>query len=457
MAKDTLLVADDNRIDSWFLRQHLSQKGYAVDTVALQQLLPALKTSAPDVLILSFRFIHLYGHQALAKLREVHKQPVIILLLSHHEIAQGRMTRKLGVFDYILRPYNMDEIDLVIRKAVEAARSKRHVINPNEKKTDRFGFHYVIGRSPAFTRIIELARKVAKSETSTVLLQGESGTGKDVLAKAIHFESERYRAPFVEITCSALPEALLESELFGHERGSFTDAKGRKEGLFLLAESGTVFLNEIGDMSLTLQAKILRLIEQKTFRMVGGNKDVQVDVRIIAATCVDLKRAVERGAFRLDLYYRLNVVPITIPPLRERREDILPLAEYFIDEYNRTFHRAIEGFSSAAQSCLERYTWPGNVRELRNVIERIMILENVAVIEVAHLPPELIAEAEQPPVPLPSFALSAADVSLAEAEEKLIKHALERCNHNLSKAARMLNIGRDALRYRVKKLGLVAS
>lgn len=457
MAKDVLLVADDNRIDSWFFRQYLKPKGYEVETVSLDQLFPALKTAAPDVIILSFRLIHLYGLQALAKVRETSKQAVIVLLLSHHEIAQARMAKKLGVFDYILRPYNMDEIDLVLRKAVEVARAKRHTAGPSEQKTDRFGFHYVIGRSPAFMRIIDLARKVAKSEASTVLLQGESGTGKDVVAKAIHFESERYRAPFIEITCSALPEALLESELFGHERGSFTDAKGRKEGLFLLAESGTVFLNEVGDMSLALQAKILRLIEQKTFRMVGGTKDVQVDVRIVAATCVDLKQAVERGAFRLDLYYRLNVVPLTIPPLRQRREDILPLAEYFIDEYNRTFHRAVQGFSSAARECLERHAWPGNVRELRNVIERIMILENVPVIEVEHLPPELIIEAEQPATPLPAVALSAAEGSLAEAEEKLIKHALERCNHNVAKAARMLNIGRDALRYRVKKLGLVAS
>lgn len=451
--QEKILVADNNRIDSWFFQQYLSQKGYAVETTALPQLFPNLKISTPDLIILNFHFLRLHGPQAVLKLREASDKALIVLLVSHQEIAQARMARKFGIFDYILKPYNMDEIEIIVKQVAEVIRVKKHATGPVEQKTDRFGFHHVVGRSPAFTRVIELARKVAKSDTSTVLLQGESGTGKDVLAKAIHFESARYRKPFVEITCSALPEALLESELFGHERGSFTDAKGRKEGLFLSADSGTAFLNEIGDMSLPLQAKVLRLIEQRTFRMVGGTKDVVVDVRIVAATCVDLKQAVDRGAFRLDLYYRLNVIPITLPPLRNRKEDISPLAQYFLEEYNRKFQRTVKGFSPEARVLLERYSWPGNVRELRNAIERILILENADLIEVEHLPAELCEG-----VPQSAFArqevVPEGGIPLLAAEEQLIRQTLAQCSYNLSKTARMLHIGRDALRYRLKKLGI---
>ncbi|MGH8007869.1 MAG: sigma 54-interacting transcriptional regulator [Candidatus Binatia bacterium] len=451
---EKILVADNNRIDSWFFQHYLSQKGHAVETTVLPHLFATLKVSTPDLIILSFHFLRLHGPQAVLKLREASDKALIILLVSHHEIAQARLARKFGIFDYIFRPYSMEEIESLLKRAAEVLRVKKHATGSVEQKTDRFGFHHVVGRSPAFTRVIELARKVAKSDTSTVLLQGESGTGKDVLAKAIHFESARYRKPFVEITCSALPEALLESELFGHERGSFTDAKGRKEGLFLLADSGTAFLNEIGDMSLPLQAKVLRLIEQRTFRMVGGTKDVVVDVRILAATCVDLKQAVDRGAFRLDLYYRLNVIPITLPPLRDHKEDIMPLAHHFLEEYNRKFQRTVQGFSPEARARLERYHWPGNVRELRNVIERILILENADLIGVEHLPAELCEGLPQPAAARREDVMPEQGIPLLAAEEQLIRQTLAQCNYNLSKTARMLHIGRDALRYRLKKLGI---
>jgi transcriptional regulator with PAS, ATPase and Fis domain len=320
--------------------------------------------------------------------------------------------------------------------------------------------------------MFHLARKVAESEVSSVLLQGESGTGKDLAAKAIHYSSHRADAPFVPINCAAIPASLIESELFGYEKGAFTDAKARKEGLFEQAQSGTLFLDEIGELELNLQAKLLRVLEEGTFRRVGGLKDISLDVRVIAASNRNLKTESEAGRFRLDLYYRLSVIQIDIPPLRERGDDVLLLAERYIAHFNERFHKRVRGLTTEVAEVFRRYRWPGNVRELRNVIERVMILEDSELITVTYLPRDLTTTEERVPSPAPSkiesivqpieqprreptfhlLRLPSEGVVLDDLEMSLVKQALERSAGNQTRAAELLGISRDQLRYRMKKI-----
>ncbi len=313
----------------------------------------------------------------------------------------------------------------------------------------------VIADSPAMRQVLSFVRKVAASEATTVLLEGENGTGKDLVAKTLHYESARQAEPFIAINCAAIPETLLESELFGYEKGAFTDARAQKRGLFELADKGTLFLDEIGEIPLTLQTKLLRVLEEQSFRRLGGLKDINVDVRFIAATNRNLREAVKEGAFRQDLYFRLNVIQIVIPPLRERAEDILPLVEFFIGHYNRKFKRRIEGVTPEAEALLLAHDWPGNVRELRNAIERAMILEESSLIAAASLPigmgiPEDMMEAGAPlSVEIPENGMS-----LVDNERLLLARALEKTSGNQTQAARLLRITRDTLRYKMKKYNL---
>ncbi len=299
-----------------------------------------------------------------------------------------------------------------------------------------------------------MMERVAKSEASTVLVQGESGTGKELVAKWIHYESSRADKPFVAINCAAVPSTLLESELFGYDKGAFTDAKAMKKGLFELADGGTVFLDEIGDMELGMQAKLLRFLEDRTFRRVGGSKVISVDVRIISATNKDLLKAVEEKSFRNDLYYRLQVIPIFLPPLRERKEDIVILANHFIESFNKEFNKKIKGLSAGAEQMLTDYSWPGNIRELKNVIERAIILGGEDTLMLEHLPLEIVAQSAAPaPGQSTVFQLPPEGVDIEEVEKELIRQALEVSDGNQSKAAKKLSLGIDAFRYRMKKFG----
>jgi transcriptional regulator with PAS, ATPase and Fis domain len=298
--------------------------------------------------------------------------------------------------------------------------------------------------------------KIARSEAATVLIQGESGTGKELVAKWIHYKSNRAEKPFIAINCAAVPATLLESELFGHEKGAFTDAKNTKKGLFELADGGTVFLDEIGDMEMGMQAKLLRFLEDRTFRRIGGSKVIPVDVRIISATNKDLLKAIESKEFRNDLYYRLQVIPVYLPPLRERRDDISVLAQHFIDTYNREFGKSVKGLSAAAEKLLVEYAWPGNIRELKNVLERAIILGNEETLSVDHLPLEVTARsAAASAAPMATFRLPPEGVDIEEVEKELIRQALENNEWNQSKAAKKLNLGVDAFRYRMKKFGFL--
>ncbi|MBZ5610264.1 MAG: sigma 54-interacting transcriptional regulator [Acidobacteriia bacterium] len=323
------------------------------------------------------------------------------------------------------------------------------------------GSFKMIAASPAMKQVLKFARRVAQSEVSTILLEGESGTGKDVFAQFIHHYGRRSEGPFVALNCAAIPETLLESELFGYEKGAFTDARAPKAGILEIASGGTIFLDEIGEMPLVLQAKLLRVLEEQTFRRLGGVRDIQVDVRVVAATNRKLTDAIEQGKFRLDLYYRLNVIQVVLPPLRERREDVIPLAEHFVRLYNTKFKRNIKGISHAAAAMLLAHDWPGNVRELRNVIERAMVLEEADWIQASNLqiasetgrpvllPYEELQTGAESPAPDEPFG-----VSLEEAEKNLVKKALEKAGGNQTRAAVLLGVTRDTLRYKMKKFNL---
>jgi len=313
----------------------------------------------------------------------------------------------------------------------------------------------VIAESAAMREVLNFVRRVSASEATTILLEGENGTGKDLVAKTLHYQSARQAEPFIAINCAAIPETLLESELFGYEKGAFTDARSQKRGIFELADKGTLFLDEIGEIPLMLQAKLLRVLEEQTFRRLGGLKDINLDLRVVAATNKNLREAVKEGAFRQDLYFRLNVIQILIPPLREREEDILPLTNFFIDHYNRKFKRSIEGVSDSAARLLRAHDWPGNVRELRNAIERAMILEDSALITPPSLPISVSRPDGDGPLPAPAVeALPADGMSLEDHERTLLARALEKTSGNQTQAARLLRITRDTLRYKMKKFNL---
>ncbi len=313
----------------------------------------------------------------------------------------------------------------------------------------------VIAESRPMREVLNFVRRVSASEATTILLEGENGTGKDLIAKTLHYQSARQAEPFIAINCAAIPETLLESELFGYEKGAFTDARSQKRGIFELADKGTLFLDEIGEIPLMLQAKLLRVLEDQTFRRLGGLKDIKLDLRVVAATNKNLREAVKEGAFRQDLYFRLNVIQILIPPLRDREEDILPLTYFFIEHYNRKFKRNIEGVTDAAQVLLRGHDWPGNVRELRNAIERAMILEDTALITPSSLPITVSRPDEDMPLPASvAEALPSDGLSLEDHERTLLARALEKTSGNQTQAARLLRITRDTLRYKMKKFNL---
>ncbi|MGB2937479.1 MAG: sigma-54 dependent transcriptional regulator, partial [Phycisphaerae bacterium] len=395
----------------------------------------------------------------LEQIRDQRPDVSTIMMTGFTDVAVAIEAMRLKAFDYISKPFTPEEMIAVVDKALEAKRLRSDVRRLQATQLQQFGFDRIIAHSGQMLQIIHLLQHLAESETRTILLQGESGTGKDLAAKAIHFNSARAERPFMNITCTALPESLLESELFGHERGAFTDAYQRKQGLFELADGGTIYLDEIGDMPPALQAKLLRFIEEKVFRRVGGTEDIRVDVRIIAATHRDLRALVEQGHFRQDLFYRLNIFPVTLPPLRDRPEDIPPLAEHFIRQYNREFHKNVTGVESAAMAVMQAYHWPGNVRELRNLIERAVLLARGGRLTLADLP----MEPKRPAAPAASDEASSTvrlgpeGLDINEVERTLIRQALEKTGGNKTRAAKLLRMTRDQLRYRMQKHGLESS
>jgi DNA-binding NtrC family response regulator len=441
------LIVDDESLLRWSLRERLAREGYRILEAGTASEALAQASEGVDLMLLDFKLPDGDGLSVLRKVKEQTPDTLVILMTAFSTVDNAVEAMKLGAYHYVNKPFNLDEVALLVEKALETSQLRREVRALRSTQGRDYGLDAIIGASPAMTTIKSLIARVAKSPASTVLLTGETGTGKDLAAKAIHYNSERSTRAFVNITCSALPEQLLESELFGHERGAFTDARQQKRGLFETADGGTIFLDEIGEMTQGLQSKLLRFLEEKTFKRVGGLADIRVDVRVVAATNRDLEKEVKSGKFREDLFYRLQVMPIVLPPLRERRGDVTLLASYYIDQFNREFRKKIRGLTPAAAALLEQYQWPGNVRELRNAIERAMLLVDRDYLE----PQDFTLTRTVTPA---EFVLPAEGVNLDEVERQLLVQALERSSGNQTHAAQLLGINRDQVRYRIEKFGL---
>ncbi len=461
MSHERILIVEDEKLLRWSLREGLQRRGYEVYEAATgEQGLAMADDPGMDLLLLDHNLPDTDGLEVLKKIMAHHSGMPVILMTAYSKVETAVEAMRLGAFDYINKPFNQDELALRIYKALETSQSQREVRTWRESQKERHGPSSILGAGPAISRVCRLVEKISRSAATTVLITGESGTGKDLVAKAIHYSSDRAHRPFMNITCSALSENLLESELMGHEAGSFTDARQQKQGLFELANGGTVLLDEVGDMGILLQAKVLRFLQERTFRRVGGVKDITVDVRVIAATNRDLEKAVATGKFREDLYYRLRVIPVELPPLRTRPEDIPILAEHFLAQFNREFKKHTRGLTEEATGKLVAYPWPGNVRELRNVLERAMILETKEYLDVDDLPPEIVRGGEPLNGPAragqaggngPGFVLPDGGYPLKSIEREMVRQALDRVHGNQTRAARLLGISRDALRYKMKK------
>jgi DNA-binding NtrC family response regulator len=458
MVKERILVVDDEYLIRWSLQQDLAKEGYEVQVAESgEEALRMVRESPPDLVLLDIQLPGIDGVRTLEGIKKLDPEIVVIMITAYAMVDTAVAAMKLGAHDYINKPYNLEGVKLSIQKGMETNRLKGEIRRLREEQHGRYGASTIIAESPAMKKVLDVVARVAASDATTVLILGESGTGKDLIAKAIHYSGARADNPFMAVNCASLPEHLLESELFGHERGAYTDAKGTKKGLFELAGEGSLFLDEIGEMRPDLQAKLLRVIEEKSFRRVGGVKDITVDVRILAASNKDLDAERAAGRFRDDLYYRLNVVPITLTPLRERREDILPLALHYIQLFNSEFGKNVSGLSPAAEKAFLDYTWPGNVRELKNILERALLLEAGETVDAADLPAEVLGS----PVPAAGspagFELPPGGISMEKMEEELVRRALDRTGGNQTKAAALLDISRDSLRYRMKKMGLLGA
>lgn len=450
-----ILIVDDEKLIRWSIQERLTREGYVVDEAEDAKTAIFLSKKNPyDLVLLDMRLPDISGMELLHQFRDMYPDLPVIVITAYSSISNAVEAMKEGARDYISKPFDMDILALTVRRVLSTTGLERRLRAEVQAQKRRFGLTNLVGVSNAMARIRDLVRRVAASESTTVLLLGESGVGKDMVARAIHYESDRVDMPFMNVTCTALPETLLDSELFGYEKGAFTDAREQKKGLFEIANGGTVFLDEIGDMSPALQAKLLRVLEDKAFKRIGGTTDITVDVRIIAATNRDLEHAIEQKSFREDLYYRLSILPIVIPPLRERMEDVPVLAEHFLQEFNREFHRQPKKFSPDALKKLCNYGWPGNVRELRNVIERAMLLGTG---EFIHPDDILLGRHVISPRGHGSDYIVRLPVQgcvLWQIERDLIRQALERTGGVQTQAAKLVGLTRDQIRYKMEKYGI---
>lgn len=451
MPNATVLVVDDEPLIRWSLVNRLKEEGYRTVEAGTAGEAVALHRDGADLMLLDFALPDANGLEVLKQVKETDPDTLVIMLTANTEVGTAVAAMKQGAFHYANKPFDLDEIMVLVEKALETTQLRREVRTLRARQAQPYGPDSIVGRSAPITTVRSLLHKIAGSPASTVLLTGESGTGKDLAAKVLHYASSRGSKPFMNITCSALPETLLESELFGHERGAFTGADRQKRGLIESADGGTVFLDEIGEMVPLLQAKLLRFLEEKAFKRVGGSSDIRVDVRVIAATNRSLEEAVKKGHFREDLYYRLNVMAVPLPPLRDRRDDIPLLINHYIDNFNTEFRKKIRGVSPMALTALTAYAWPGNVRELRNAVERAMLLAETIELNEAHFP---VLSASHGGDLSTGINLPAGGINLEGLERSLVVQALERAGWNQTKAATLLGLNRDQIRYRIEKFEL---
>ena len=451
-----VLIVEDEKLIRWSLRRKFEARGHHVTDVETgEAALTAINNSVFDLILLDFKLPDMTGLDILRKVRETDGDVVVIMMTAFSSIESAVDAIKMGAYDYLTKPFDMEHMLRISDKALETTKLRREVRELRRHIRHEYGVDRIIGKAPCMIELFKVIDQVARSSASTVFLRGDSGTGKDLVARVIHYNSERAPRPFMNITCTALSETLLESELFGHEKGAFTDAKATKKGLFELADGGTIFLDEVGDMPTGLQAKLLRFLEERKFRRVGGTTELTVDVRVIAATNRDIEKAISDGKFRADLMFRLNVIPVYLPPLRERGDDVRILTKHFTTQFAREFRKPIVDVAEDAYARLLGYSWPGNVRELRNVIERAVLLS-----AGTKLTAEDIVLGRQEASPAGKTAgvdvsLPPGGIDLRDIEEKLIRQALARTNNNQTQAAKLLRLSRDAFRYRLEKLGLL--
>ena len=452
-----VLIVDDEKTIRWSLGEALSGEGYEVaEAENADKGFEIFRDRSPDLVLLDLRLPGEDGLSLLGRMKAMDPTVPVIMMTAYGEVGTAVEAMKTGAYDFVQKPFVLEKIKITIENALETHRLKSEIAYLKERSTGgQVGFKNFIGQSAAMTGIFTKIQKIGKSKANTILITGESGVGKELVARTVHTCSHDDPRPFMEINCASVPETLLESELFGYEKGAFTDAKTRKKGLVELAEGGTLFLDEIGEMGITLQSRLLRVIENKTFRRVGGVQDLRVNTRIVAATNRDLEAAIEEKSFRKDLYYRLKVIPIHVPPLRERREDVPLLVNHFVDRFNRELGKKVKPVSREVMEALVAYDWPGNVRELKNVIERAMLLDAEDEILLDHLPGEIYrgdrvrTGGEQAARVLPSFF----PMTLREMERVQIERTLQQTGGNKSKAATILGISRQTLREKLKQFG----
>jgi two-component system response regulator AtoC len=450
MPNATVLVVDDEPLIRWSLVNRLKEEGYRTMEAGTAGDAVSQHREGADLVLLDFALPDANGLAVLKQIKETDPDTLVIMLTANIEVGTAVEAMKSGAFHYANKPFDLDEVMLLVEKALETTQLRREVRVLRARQAQPYGPGSIVGDSPSIIAVRALLEKISTSPASTVLLTGESGTGKDLAAKVLHYSSSRAAKPFMNITCSALPETLLESELFGHERGAFTGADRQKRGLIESADGGTVFLDEIGEMVPLLQAKLLRFLEEKSFKRVGGAQDIKVDVRVVAATNRSLQEEVKKGHFREDLFYRLNVMAVALPPLRERKGDIAPLINHYVDNFNAEFRKKIRGVAPAAMTALESYPWRGNVRELRNAVERAMLLAEGNELNESHFPMLTAAEGELST----AMGLPIEGINLEALERSLVVQALERSGWNQTKAATLLGLNRDQIRYRIEKFDL---
>jgi DNA-binding NtrC family response regulator len=461
-----ILVVDDQESIRHFIQKALEDEGYEVASAATGgDAIRMIETDLPDLVLLDLRLPDTHGLDVLKRAKEVADELTVIIMTAFGDVESAVRAMKMGAFDYVTKPIHLEQLSLLVEKGLESQKLWRELQHHRRQQKQMFSKDFVRGVSRRILDVYSVAERVAESDTTSVLIEGESGTGKQLVASLIHESSSRRDKPFLEINCAAIPKTLLESELFGHEKGAFTDARTQKQGLLELANGGTVFLDEVGEMSLNIQVKLLKVLEKMTFRRVGGTKDITVSVRIISATNQDLEAMVRQGTFREDLYYRLKVVPIHMPALRERPEDILLVAKHFMLKFSKDFNKRFCRISPAAERMLQAYHWPGNIRELKNLLERTILLESGDTIEPRHIQAALSPREERaasrlhqldeilnhtlvPEGGIPFEAI------LEEIERALIMKASELAAWNQSKTAEILNLKRDKLRYRMKIYGI---
>lgn len=455
-----ILIIDDEKLLAKQLEKALSQEGYSVVSAFTgEEGIGFAKKETPDLILVDLKLPDTDGLEVLNSISKLESSPATIMMTAHGSVEVAVSAIKLGAYDFIEKPFPIDKLKIMVKNALNTLELRSNLNAATMRERGKYGFSSLVGDSEVVNEIIHLFQKLADADPKTILITGESGTGKGLAAKILHLNGVRAEKPFIDLNCAAIPETLLESELFGYEAGAFTDAKKMKKGIFELADRGTIFLDEIGDMSLPLQAKLVKVIEERTFRRIGGTRDITVDVRVIAATNRDLKDLISKKLFREDLYHRLNVISFEMPQLRHRKEDVPILTDHFVDHFNNELHRKITIIPEEVRQAFINYNWPGNVRELRSTIERAVLLSEGEKLNPKYI--RLEEESGNSEIKLEKsdnriiLEIPIEDVSLTKIEEKVIKEALSLNDWNQTRTAEMLGITREVLRYRMKKMGLL--